>query len=524
MKIRTKLQLVIIFTIAVFSIMLLLSLWMQKHTGRLNDKAALIRELNFAIFERVQIRDEYFIHTEERSKEQWFLMHKKIEALYERMSGIFTGQDEKAFLDSFAGFHKKTGDLFNHLVRHDEGAARHDTVSMELRERIVSQMMVASHSQYLDGLRLRNIIDSKVRHNYDITRLYTNISFGLLSLVNIYFAAIMLRSVTYPLLRLQKGTEIIADGRLDYKTDIRTPDEFGRLSEAFDLMTERLKTITVSRDELVREAEKRADAERETKRYSNELKRSNEELQSFAYIASHDLQEPLRTITSFLQLVENRNRDKLDGESKEFMAFAVDGAKRLQSLINSLLEYSRIGSRDIPSQPVECEEILRRTLDMFRKQTEETGAVISHGPLPVVNANPSQLGQVFQNLIGNAIKYRSEEPPRIHISAQQVTDFTVSDEGVYIPGFEIPANLPVSGVKDAWLFSVKDNGIGIDLKYKDRLFVVFQRLHSAEKYAGTGIGLAICRRIIERHGGRIWFDSKPGKGSTFYFILPQRRA
>lgn len=524
MKIRTKLLLIIIFTIVVFAFVLLFSLWMQRQTEQLNKKAELIRELNFAIFERVQIRDEYFAHAEERSKEQWFLLHKKIEALYERMSGTFTSQDEKAFLSSFAAFQKKTGDLFNHLVRHDKGAADHDAVSGELRERIVSQMMVTTHSQYLDGLRLRNVIDNKVRHNYNITRLYTNISFGLLSLVNICFAVIMLRSVIYPLLRLQKGTEMIAEGRLDYKTGIRTPDECGRLSEAFDFMTERLKAITVSRDELEREAEKRMEAEREIKRYSSELKRSNEELQSFAYIASHDLQEPLRTIASFLQLIEDRNRSKLDSESREFMAFAVDGAKRLQSMINSLLEYSRIESRGIPSQTVESEEILRRTLDMFQKQIEETGAVISHDPLPVVNANPFQLGQVFQNLIGNALKYHSDKPPQIHISAQQVTDFTVSDDGIYIPEFENPVSLPVSGVKDAWIFSIKDNGIGIDPKYKDRIFVIFQRLHSSERYAGTGIGLALCRRIIERHGGRIWFDSEPGKGATFYFILPQGRA
>jgi signal transduction histidine kinase len=234
-----------------------------------------------------------------------------------------------------------------------------------------------------------------------------------------------------------------------------------------------------------------------------ELERSNQELQQFAYVASHDLQEPLRMVTSYLQLLNRRYENQLDSDAREFIAFAVDGASRMHRLINDLLAYSRVGTRSRPLEPTDSQAILDQVLMNLRVAIDETGAVVTHDPLPSVMADATQLAQLFQNLIGNAIKFRNERSPEIHIAVAQHTT-------------ESPA------VAGRWLFSVRDNGIGIDPQYGERIFQIFQRLHGREEYDGTGIGLAICKRIVELHGGSIWVDSQPGEGATFHFSLPER--
>jgi len=240
------------------------------------------------------------------------------------------------------------------------------------------------------------------------------------------------------------------------------------------------------------ESEKAAE---KIQRYTAELKRSNEELQQFAYIASHDLQEPLRMIASYLQLIERRYKGKLDKDADEFIAFAVDGASRLQEMIIGLLAYSRVGTKGKPLEEVNFSEVLGNAILNLKVAIEESGALITADQLPVINADATQLVQVFQNLISNAIKFKGSEIPLIHISAEK---------------------------KDMeWIFSVKDNGIGIAAEYKDRIFKIFQRLQGRE-YPGVGIGLSLCRRIVERHGGHIWFESEVGKGTIFYFTIPMK--
>jgi PAS domain S-box-containing protein len=240
---------------------------------------------------------------------------------------------------------------------------------------------------------------------------------------------------------------------------------------------------------------------------ARELARSNKDLEEFAYVASHDLQEPLRMIASYTQLLERRYKDKLDQDAHEFIAYAVDGANRMQVLINDLLAYSRVGTRGKPFAVTDCEEILARTLANLKVLIEETGAGVTHSSLPRVLGDTTQLTQLFQNLINNAIKFRrTDEPPHIHLSAT-LEKATVSQGE--------PASLPY------WHFAVSDNGIGIEPKFFDRIFIIFQRLHTRDQYPGTGIGLSVCKKIVERHGGRIWVESEVGKGTIFHFTMPQ---
>jgi signal transduction histidine kinase len=225
-----------------------------------------------------------------------------------------------------------------------------------------------------------------------------------------------------------------------------------------------------------------------------DLARSNAELEEFAYVASHDLQEPLRTVASYCELLKRRYAGSLDEDADKFIQSAIGGATRMRNLINDLLTYSRVGRRGAPFRPTDMADVLHEAIANLNKTIEENQAVISHDELPVIHADASQLTQLLQNLIGNGIKFRGEDAPRIHIGAQRR--------------------------RDAWVFSVRDNGIGIEEKHFERIFKIFQRLHRREEYAGTGIGLAVCRKTVERHGGRIWVESNPDRGATIYFSIP----
>jgi PAS domain S-box-containing protein len=247
-------------------------------------------------------------------------------------------------------------------------------------------------------------------------------------------------------------------------------------------------------EELKRTAAELAESNERLQRLTAELSRSNDELGQFTYVASHDLQEPLRMVSSYTQLLARRYKGKLDQDADEFIAYAVDGANRMQRLIEDLLSYARVGSHGRDVQPVDLDVVAQRVLDDLQPALKESGGAVHVGKLPVVLGDASSLTQLFQNLIGNALKYRGEEAPEIHVEAT-------------------PRN-------SHWELSIQDNGIGFDQEYAEQLFVMFKRLHPRERYDGTGIGLAICKKIVERHGGQIWAESAPGEGARFVFTLP----
>ena len=273
-------------------------------------------------------------------------------------------------------------------------------------------------------------------------------------------------------------------------------DLAARISGASEVeLLESLKNVTNHMiDSVSTEITERQRAEQELKETLGELARSNAELEQFAYVASHDLQEPLRMVSSFVQLLARRYQGKLDQDADEFIGFAVDGAKRMQGLINDLLTYSRVGTKGKPFQTTDCNRVLSEALLNLSAATEESSAVITNDNLPTVMADKTQMVQLIQNLVANAIKFRNKDRPCIHVSSEQKNG--------------------------TWVFSVSDNGIGIDSEYYDRIFAIFQRLHGKTEYPGTGIGLSVCKRIVERHGGRIWVDSEFSKGSKFYFTMP----
>ncbi|TDE45769.1 sensor histidine kinase [Nonomuraea mesophila] len=302
--------------------------------------------------------------------------------------------------------------------------------------------------------------------------------FGVLLACGVGLAFIVRHAVLNPVERLTTQVRTVAAGDFDHVLYVDRPAELAELASHVDSMRDRIVAAwRVAADQ------------------SEELRRSNGELEQFAYVASHDLQEPLRKVASFSQMLEQRYGPQLDDRAKQYIHYAVDGAKRMQLLINDLLDFSRVGRVTSEKTPVESGMALEAALENLSAMVEETGATVTHDELPRVTGNRMQLTQLFQNLIENAVKFRSEEPPRVHIGAER------------------------SG--DMWEFSCSDNGIGVEPKYADRIFLIFQRLHPRDVYPGTGIGLALCRKIVEYHGGRLWLDGDTeGGGTTFRWTLP----
>jgi signal transduction histidine kinase len=312
---------------------------------------------------------------------------------------------------------------------------------------------------------------------------FIGIAVGLLLIVILLTIGVR-RTTIVPLARLAADARQVADGDFDHELSQRGPREVRDLGADVDSMRERiLSELSAMRG---------ANATLEQR--SHDLQRSNSELEQFAYVASHDLQEPLRKVASFCQLLQRRYAGRLDAKADEYIEHAVDGAKRMQALINDLLAFSRVGRTAQRREPVSCAVLLAQAWANLAADVRRTHATIEVGELPVVLGEASLLTAVFQNLIGNALKFCADEPPRVSVSARR--------DG------------------ESWLFSFRDNGIGIEPEYAERIFVIFQRLHDKATYPGTGIGLAMARKIIEYHGGRIWLDTTITAGARFWFTLP----
>jgi signal transduction histidine kinase len=358
-------------------------------------------------------------------------------------------------------------------------AERHWPLSRIVGVAVLALLLLAVAAVVVGAIALAS--PHKVGTGLDVV--FVGIAIGLL--LTVVLLTLGLRAIAIrPLHRLAAQVRQVADGDFGHEVTVRGPREVTQLAADVNTMRERiLHELSASRD---------ANAVLEAR--ATELQRSNAELEQFAYVASHDLQEPLRKVASFSQLLQRRYAGKLDARADQYIEFAVDGAKRMQALINDLLAYSRVGRSEREPSLVSSDAALTQARANLAEQIEETGATIETGHLPLVLAELPLLIAVFQNLLSNALKFSGGKPPRVVITVRRDEPF--------------------------WLFSFGDNGIGIEPEYAERVFVIFQRLNQRSAYAGTGIGLAMTRKIIEYFGGRIWLDTTVTEGTRFYFTLP----
>lgn len=304
------------------------------------------------------------------------------------------------------------------------------------------------------------------------------------------------RAVTVPLVQGQDEVAILSKSltKLFHTLTEQEHDLIALTNSLEQRVQTRTAELTAANTALTQEIAHRLEAEQQLQKLTEALQYSNQELEQFAYVVSHDLQEPLRAVGSYSGLLTRRYQGQLDEKADKYINYIVDGATRMQQLIADLLSYARVGRQALELKQIDCNDVLSQALKNLQVTIAESQGSVTYDPLPTLVADPSRLTQLLQNLIGNAIKYRGDEPPNVQIAAQQY--------------------------QGGWLFSVQDNGIGIDPQYADRIFVIFQRLHTRRSYSGTGIGLSICKKIVELHHGRIWVESQVGVGSTFYFTLP----
>jgi signal transduction histidine kinase len=357
-------------------------------------------------------------------------------------------------------------------------ALERDQAELE-QGRVLFEAVRAAHQSLTDAIG-----DARSDARRDLQEAARWLTASLTALVAALAAAVgaiwvtLHRQVLQPLAALVDDARVVADGRPDHLVPARGAAEFAELADAMDAMRVRVAAQL-----------------QEVEDHRIELARSNAELEQFAYVASHDLQEPLRKVASFCQMLQRRYRGQLDDRADQYIDFAVDGAKRMQELINDLLTFSRVGRSSDRLEEVALDAVAERAVANLSRAIEDARATVEVAPLPVVRGERTLLVGLFQNLIGNAVKFRGVDPP--------VVTITVDRRG------------------DVWELGVADNGIGIDPQYRDRVFVIFQRLHARDDYEGTGIGLAMCRKIVEFHGGRLWIDDeRTGPGTTFRFTLP----
>jgi len=338
---------------------------------------------------------------------------------------------------------------------------------------------------YIQEQLNQQVNDAKetVKASSSMTSLSIIIGVIIILIVSIFMTIIMTRSISKPIEDITAASKALAMGDMSSEIDGKGSDEIIKMAESFNHMARELKA----------EINERKNTEIELKDSVNNLKKSNEELESFAHIATHDLREPLRMVSTYVRLISQRYSDKLDADADEFIYYAVNGAENMQRMIDDFWAYTLIRGRERAMTETDLEDVLNISLMNIKSMIDDSGARITHDPLPTIKSDGMQFTHLFQNLISNAIKFCGEDSPIIHISSEDKDD--------------------------EWIFSVKDNGIGIEKEYQEKIFKIFTRLHSKKEYPGTGIGLSISKSIIDNHGGRIWVESEPGKGSIFFFSI-----
>ena len=473
MRIRKRLQISAVPAIAVSLVAaLFISLgWQQQ--GKTREQRRKAQQVVIGVFNLNSIAYEYTMTRSLDEVDQWYQESDQLAKILERYEPA-DDQEEQLLMQARAG-HQRILEHFRKLSDTAPIGPRRDARFDDLWERRnVSDFLRECRSMLRMGFELAESAEERDRVVSKRTNALVILSILLLVGVIAVGALWMAITVVDRLDTVHKGMEVVATGNLDHRIGVEGDDEFGDLSRAFDDMTERLQTSQA------------------------ELERSNKALEEYAYVASHDLSEPLRMVSSFLQLLERKYKAGLDEKAHEYIHFAVDGAKRMQVLIKDLLHYSRVGMSNTPFERVDCQALVAQVWQDLHVTVEENKARLACDDLPAIHGDRLQMQQLFQNIIANGIKFHGQHPPEIAVRAVRDGEFA--------------------------RFTIADNGIGIDPDHATRIFIIFQRLHTREQYSGTGIGLAVCKKIVDRHGGEIWVESQEGAGSRFCFTLPLARS
>jgi len=430
------------------------------------------------------LTEEYSESGSERPMFQWERQYESLGRILEQKRA---DSKDQSLVDKLRHSYKEVG---LHFRVYADALAAKDTTSETARQFLAAtRQMLSDDLEKLgvDAYRLHTLRSSSTAAAQGLGLIIIVLLTGATAIIVALHLFTVDRAVLRPLDKFVASTAVIGERNFDHTIEVGHDDEIGRLSRAFNDMTTNLRSVY---DSLEAEINER-------KRKEAELIRSNQDLEQFAYIASHDLQEPLRNVSSAMQLLEKRYSGRLGEDADMFMRCAVDSVTAMKTLITDLLAFSRVATRGFPFEKVSAEAAFTQSLQNLRSLIREKNAEVTCDPLPEVMSDANQLSQVFQNLISNGIKFNKSSPPRVHVSSLKQDN--------------------------EWLFAVQDNGIGIEDRHTDRIFLIFRRLHKKHEYGGTGIGLAIVKKIVERHGGNIRVESQIGTGTTVYFTLPVRQ-
>lgn len=502
MRILTLLRVVTVGSCVIGAVIVLALAYVSVSLQQSDRAQAVADHLQQRVFALAAASGDYLLLREEWARSEWLARHESLGMAIEKAEAV--GVLDSSEMRSLRQAYDVAGSTFHNLIELAPSQAMSGS-AMNADRRLMANV--------LSRVREMEAITKRVHLRYRAAfeqSLYAAVVIFLVAVGAALVALVGSWAAVYqrlgrPLAEISAGIGSISRGEYRQQIKVRRNDEMGEIAIALNALSETLSLTMVSRNQLLWEAELRSKSEAETQRLNGELEkaiadlgRSNKELEEFAYVASHDLQEPLRATSSYAKLLGRRYQGLLDEKADHYLKHCLEGCDRMQRMINDLLTYSRVSSRWIEPVVTDSVEALKAAIGNLTAQLEEAGATVNHFDLPVVLASFDALTRLFQNLIENAIKYRSAPAPIIDVEA--------SRDG------------------EMWLFAVRDNGIGIDPAYHERIFSIFQRLHTRQEYDGTGIGLAICRRIAERHGGRIWVASEEGGGATFYFTLPDAGA
>ncbi len=498
MRITTKLRIAAL-TLAIIALAIGAGLYFSYTSlTEMQKKGRSVREIMDGFSDIRSLVRHYALYHEERPQQQFLLSYNEIKNLIATLT--FTDRQKSQILQNMAQRGKTVEALFMKLVDNYKfhRTLRNITLLSQAEERLAGQILIQLHEAMSDASYLMGLIDADIESNQRRINILL-VAFLAGAIIPMVLTILHLtEKITSSLARLQKGTEIIGEGNLNYRTGISSQDEIGKLSQAFDRMTEKLQATTVSRDALAAEVEERRRTETELKEQAVQLEAANKELESFSYSISHDLRAPLRAIDGYARMILRTYEDKFDADTTRKFNDIRSNAQMMGRLIDDLLAFFRLGRKPLSISMVNMYDLANDVWKELQVINRDRNMTLVLQNIPCAYGDRTLIKQVYVNLLSNAVKFtKSRDEARIEVGGH-----TEADEDI---------------------FYVRDNGIGFDMAYYDKLFGVFQRLHIIDEFKSTGVGLATVKRIIQRHGGRVWAEGKETEGATFYFTLPRKK-